>query len=311
MASTRSEILAELDALLESANSYFDRAAAGFYDADDQGWFDPEPFWPKLPEPLRDESVELIGRLIPLGKRVAGVCKNSLLVTDADMRELTVEVKRLRAALLLRKFHFQEADAIHDEGMVLGFRPATQSEFSTLSPNSAKRVFQSSFAELMRIVQLADDEPGEQADGLARPGEIGRYRPNTAFIMMWMDPSQHDLVDVRDAVRDTFAKFDIRAVRADEIEHEGVITQRIIDEIRTAEFLFADLTGTRPNVYYEIGYAHALGKRVILYRKHGTGLHFDLAGYNCPEYVNLHDLKDKLTRRLETLTNRTARNDEG
>lgn len=87
-------------------------------------------------------------------------------------------------------------------------------------------------------------------------------------------------------------------------EHEDAITDRILHEIQASEFLIADLTYERPNVYYEIGYAHARNKRVILYRREGTELHFDVVHRNCPEYENTTALKKKLRKRLVAITNK-------
>lgn len=122
--------------------------------------------------------------------------------------------------------------------------------------------------------------------------------------MMWMDPRKPELEDIYNTVKRCFDMFDIAAERADDIEHDGLITEKIIEKIKSSEFLFADLTGARPSVYYEVGFAHAISKRVILYRKIGETIHFDLAGYNCPEYKNLSDLEKKLTKRLAHMTGR-------
>ncbi|UCE46707.1 MAG: hypothetical protein JSW47_13945 [Phycisphaerales bacterium] len=132
-------------------------------------------------------------------------------------------------------------------------------------------------------------------------------KPNTAFVLMAMDPEKPDLEDVYQTIKDVCASYKVNAYRADEIEHQDRITDLILSEIKTCEFLIADLSYERPNVYYEIGYAHANNKRPILYRKSGTKLHFDLSVHNVPQYKNITELRELLTNRLEAILGRSAK----
>lgn len=128
-----------------------------------------------------------------------------------------------------------------------------------------------------------------------------RQRSNTAFVIMPINPNIPELEDVYNAVQEVCQKFGISATRADLIEHQENITDVVLRQIRECEFLIADLSHERPNVYYEVGYAHALGKRPILFRKAGTQLHFDLAGFGCPEFQNVTALKNKLDKRFKAI----------
>ncbi len=299
-----------LGRLASDATTYFEKTESALVSLPrNQGRFSLEEiardyFWTEIPQDLRDEARMLVGQLVSFGGRVASAVRSAPLTSEADERDLMTSIKAMRAALLLRRFRSWSTEVLHDEDRVLGVQPAGQSDDEACAPEDARRHFRESKDKVSAILDLTSASYGLGLGGEGGGVAPARIRPNTAFIMMSMDSSRPDLVDVADAVKEVFGQFEVRAVRADDIEHEGLITQQILNEIKTAEFCFADLSDSRPNVYYEVGYSHALGRRVILFRKAGTGLHFDLAGYNCPEYTNLHDLKEKLTRRLVHMTNR-------
>jgi hypothetical protein len=318
MVTERLDIAAEFASIATDAENYFNQAKAEcepHAKPDPLGWgtdYGVSDLWPLLASPTQDMASGITDRLLRIAATVGHIAKTAPLTGNEDVQDVKEAAKAMRAALVLRRYQYKEPGVIHDEDRVLGYRPAEQSESLGLEPVKAEKVFSDGLLKLRAVLKLV--ESGREFEAATLPSGTAvaptRYRAGTAFIMMWMDQKLPELTDVADTVKSVFGTFGIKAVRADDIEHEGLITDRILSEIQTSEFLFADLTGARPNVYYEVGFAHALGKRVILFRKSGTGLHFDLAGYNCPDYENLRDLREKLTKRLIGITNRNPSSEQ-
>ena len=122
-----------------------------------------------------------------------------------------------------------------------------------------------------------------------------------AFIVMPMDPDDHSLIDVLEAVKDVATKCGVNAERIDEVQSNEPITDRILESIQRAEYIIVDLTHSKPNVFFEAGYAHGLGKIPIYFAKQGTKLEFDLKDYPVMFYRNLKELKDSLEKRIKGL----------
>lgn len=307
----KSDLRVLLESLRRDATEHFQKASREAKEREGSYWEirdDADYFWRQISPELREASHFLQDRLVRHTAQVADAIRNAPLVGSEDLSDLREANKSMRAALRLRRYRFHDIEILNDEDRVLGVRPAHQTDNESLPPLEADTLFYDYASRILQILNLVEASADLTPSGPdARPTpEATRYRPATAFIMMWMDQSRPELIDIVDTVKEAFRQFGISAVRADDIEHEGQITQRVLNELRTSEFLFADLTGARPNVYYEVGFAHALGRRVVLYRQAGTGLHFDLAGYNCPEYTNMRDLREKLKKRLEIMTNKNS-----
>jgi nucleoside 2-deoxyribosyltransferase len=90
-----------------------------------------------------------------------------------------------------------------------------------------------------------------------------------------------------------------QCIRIDDIQDSGNITDQVLQEIAKSKFVLADLTGERPNTYYEAGFAHALGKRLILTIRKTARIHFDLAGYRFILWETEQDLRQQLAKRLK------------
>jgi|CXWL01.1.fsa_nt_gi hypothetical protein len=78
------------------------------------------------------------------------------------------------------------------------------------------------------------------------------------------------------------AGYDV--IRADDIRSQQNILKDIVGGLAESAVVIADLTGSNANVYYELGLAHGLGKRVILLTQHVDELPFDLRSYRVIPY---------------------------
>jgi hypothetical protein len=84
--------------------------------------------------------------------------------------------------------------------------------------------------------------------------------------------------------------------KVDDSVFAGSIVDRIMDGIRSAEFVVADLTLEKPNVYLEVGYAWGINKPVLLVAREGQRLHFDLSHHKCIFYKTIGKLAESLEK---------------
>lgn len=112
--------------------------------------------------------------------------------------------------------------------------------------------------------------------------------PRLAFVLM---PFTDELTEIYNAfIKPTIEheKFGLVCRRADDIKSNRAIIQDIWKSVCEARVILADLSGLNPNVMYELGIAHTLGKETVLIYQRGGDVKFpfDLAHIRRIEYNN-------------------------
>lgn len=106
--------------------------------------------------------------------------------------------------------------------------------------------------------------------------------------------------DLRDCLKTSINALDWNAVIIDEVEHNDGIMDRVIAAIRDSAFVVAELTYQKSGVYYEAGFAKALGLEVIhiVSESDFKSCHFDVRHLNLIVWKDHADLSKKLTSRV-------------
>ncbi len=129
---------------------------------------------------------------------------------------------------------------------------------------------------------------------------IGGARLRTCFVAMAFSPTLDDAysLGIEPAVQHDCG---MSVVRVDRVQHNESINDLIIVQVRTAQFVVADVTLHRNGVYFEGGYAMGLGRPVIwmVREDDSKNVHFDTSQLNHIVWTDPADLRTKLARRIQ------------
>lgn len=105
------------------------------------------------------------------------------------------------------------------------------------------------------------------------------------------------------AIKEACKNNDFDCSRSDDKYVPGRILEYTVEKILCSQIVIGVLEGRNPNVYYELGIAHSIGKTVILIseEKNRSDIPFDLRTHRFIFYKSMNDLKNKLDNALKAI----------
>lgn len=119
--------------------------------------------------------------------------------------------------------------------------------------------------------------------------------PNLVSVMM---PFSADLAHVYESIKQASRNAGFECMRADDIWDHSTIVQDVFSLIFKSYIVVCDFTGKNPNVFYEAGIAHTLGKHVVPITQSANDIPFDLKHHRFATYLNNGEGREKLKREL-------------
>lgn len=144
---------------------------------------------------------------------------------------------------------------------------------------------------------LRNVRPRRQRPTVFQIPEHEDIQPALASAMM---PFDAGFTPVYDSIRHAADQAGLRCRRADDIGENPAIIQDVVALIDRSRIVVCDCSGRNPNVFYEIGIAHTLGREVILISQNEDDIPFDLRHLRYIRYLDNAEGRAVLAAALQT-----------
>jgi len=125
-------------------------------------------------------------------------------------------------------------------------------------------------------------------------------------LISFMMPFSAPFTPVYSEIKTALEAQRYRCQRADDFWLHAHIMSDVIELMCTSSVIVCDLTDKNPNVFYEAGIAHTLGKEVILITQSRDDVPFDLRPLRYLHYLNNNEgrakLAEEILARVQTIT---------
>jgi predicted Rossmann-fold nucleotide-binding protein len=152
--------------------------------------------------------------------------------------------------------------------------------------------------EYAELNSVKDDLAEHAADLVALAEKIAESR---SVLVVMSYSGRVDLEDAFESFQQVCQELGYECDRvSDESAGERILPE-ILSRLSGAAFAIVDLTELRPNVFYELGYAEGMKKKVIVTAKEGTELPFDVKDIPTIFWDGQKRLKEDLKKRIQAV----------
>lgn len=191
---------------------------------------------------------------------------------DSYRQSLENQINKLQQQLVLSQDRFESINHLLIEGQRAG-------KSVNESKNVGKNFFQSLGVDISEPVDAS-----------------------SIFVLMSFNNEYESIYPI---IRKVADKFGFRARKGDESYQSTSILSHIVREIVRSRLIIADITGRNPNVFYELGIAHALNKPVLMIARSTVDIPFDVGSSRVLIYHDEEELEIRLNSWIvQTLINK-------